>query len=396
MEDCRVYPQLRLLISSPGINQPLYDGPGFDWHGKLPPVQFVVDDWPWESLGYSLIDSVGTIERTKRKHERQIDQVLTTRKNPPMGYDRTSTGGPKIENFDIFAQNIRMGLDGEPRKTLQSLLPEEVRVEEIDFKWEELLKSMEEQQLGINDLGNLINAKLNLSSDSFDKALESIGPIAKGIASNMEASNAKIAYMLKFMIPQWMDTKRIIEYVGPDNISPEMYDFDPDSIVPSHLSDELIGLVLPYEELPDGTRVPKGSHYDRLARARVFAGNLRLISVPSTLLKITAMQEQIKYMSLKGRGAPISWHTVMKKLGVENYGEIAGSTEFEKWENEEKAMLLLKAEAMKLSAALGIDAPPAPSGKQHAGGRPPSDQKPGRQVMKDKNSGAPRPVTKTS
>ena len=400
VEDCRVYPQLRLLISSPGINQPLYDGPGFDWHGKLPAVQFVVDDWPWEGLGNSLVDSVSTIERTKRKHERAMDQVLTAVKDPTLGYDRSQTGGPKMENLDIFQKSARLGVDGEPSKIVQSIIPESVRVEEVDFKWQELLKTMEEQQLGINDLGNLINMKLNLSSDGFDKALESVGPIAKGIAGNMEASNAKVAYMLKFMIPQWMDTKRIIEYVGPDNVTPEMYDFDPDSLVPSHMDDEFVAGILPFENIGqdnEGHPInrPKASQYDRLARARRFASNLRLISIPSTLIKITQLQEQTKFMALKGRGAPISWHTVMKKLGVENFGEIPGDTEFQKWINEEKTMLLLKAQAMQLGAALGIEAPGKPSGQQHGGGRPPSDQKNPKTVMKDKNTN-PRPVTKTS
>jgi hypothetical protein len=394
--DCRVYPQLRLLISTPGIPQPMYDGPGFDWHGKLPPVQFIVDDWPWETGGGSLIDAVGTIERTKRKQERQIDQVLTTKKDPPMGYDRGQTGGPKIENFDIFARNVRLGVDGEPSKILQSILPEEIRVEETDKWFVEYLKQMEEQQLGINDLGNLINMKINMSSDSFDKALESVGPIAKGIAANMEASNAKVAYMLKFMICQWMDAGRIIEYVGPDNVSPEIFDFDPSSLVPSHLADEYLpGGVLPFEEI-EGVKVARASAYDKLTRAKVFARNLRLISIPSTLLKITAMQEQIKVQAAYTRGFPLPPDYVADKLGFSNWGTIPGDTLMEKWQNWEQIKLMLAAKAQMLAQKLGLNTAPQQTGKQHGGGRPPSDQKPGRQEMKDKNSGAPRPITRTS
>jgi hypothetical protein len=36
-EDCAVYPQLRLIISNPGMSVPLYDGTAFDWHGEMPP-----------------------------------------------------------------------------------------------------------------------------------------------------------------------------------------------------------------------------------------------------------------------------------------------------------------------------------------------------------------------
>src|SRR5208282_6023685 len=210
MEDCRVYPQLRLMITSPGMQTPMYDGPAYDWHGEMPFVQYDVDDWAWESIGRSLIQDVGPLELTKRKLERKMDQVITTTLNPPMGYNRGEAGGPKIENFDIFEEDVRYGVDGEPKKTLQSLLPEEVRVTKEHFDFLKYLMESRKEQLGINDLGNLANLKMNISGENIDKALEPIGPIAKGIAAGMEAANAKIAYMLKFMIPQWLDTKRII------------------------------------------------------------------------------------------------------------------------------------------------------------------------------------------
>jgi len=395
-EDCRVYPQLRLLITTPSINTPMYDGPAFDWHGQMPPVQYTVDDWPWQSIGGSLIDNVGTIEQTKRKHERQMDQVITTKLNPPLGYDRTSTGGSKVEHFDIFEQNVRAGMDGKPKDVLQSVLPDEVRVEEVDFKWVDYLKGQEEQQLGINDLGALVNMKLNVSSDSFDKALEAIGPIAKGIAATMEAGNAKVAYQLKFLIPQYMTAERIIGYIGPDNITPEVLDFDPESLVPSHLADEMLpGGHLPFDTI-EGMNIRRPSMYSRLERAKVFTRNLRLISVPSTLLKITQLQEQTKILSLYTRGFPIPPNYVADKLGLEKWGDIPGDTLLEQWVNWRKIEITLLAQSKQLAAALGLGDPGQPSGKQHAGGRPPSDKAPPKNVMKDKSGGAPRPVTKTS
>jgi hypothetical protein len=390
-EDCLVYPQLRLMISSRDIDEPIYDGPAFDWHGEMPPVQYVVDDLPWEPLGNSLIDSVGSIEDTKRKHERLMDQAQTARLDPTMAYDRTATGGPKIENLDIFERSARIGLDGEPRDILQSIIPDSVTVGETNYKWWDLLDKMETSQLGINDMSGLEDLKFNLGGDGFDKALATVGPIAKAIAGNVETGNAKVAHMMKFMIPQWMDTKRIVQYVGPDNIPSGIFDYDPSSLIPSHGLDE--GWVNTDGEwkAPEAT-----SQYPQLQRAKRFAENIRLISVPSTLLKITQQEEQIKYMSLYGRGAPISFHTVAKKLNIENYGEIEGTTEFEKWINEQKAMILLKGDAAKLAEQVGLDGPPPVQGKQHAGGRPPTDQKPGKLKMKDKNSGAPRPIISTS
>jgi len=401
VQDCRVYPQLRLIITANGINRPMYDGPAFDWHGKMPAVQYVVDDWPWESMGLSLVDTVRSIEATKRKHERLVDQVLSARLNPPMGYNRDETGGPKIEQFDLFEPNVRMGVNGEPRKTFQSVLPEEVIVTEANMLFLDRLGQQEEQQLGINDISSIMNLRLNVGSDGFDKILESIGPIAKGIAASLEASNAKIAYMLKFMELQWITAKMTVELLGPDNLTPEIFDFDPESLVPSHLEDEYVNGFLPsttlegvYHENGEPKEIPTPSQYDKLTRAKIFAKNLRLISVPSTLLKITQMQEQLKYLQLYRDGFPISPHTVAKKLSIENFGDIPGDTEFEKWVNWQKLKLLLMAEAQQFGAELGLmpdgtPQQPAQPGR-HPGGRPPSGHAAPKIVQKDKNTAAPR------
>lgn len=409
IQDCRVYPNLRLIITSPGVKMPMYDGPAFDWHGKMPAVPYTVDDWPWEALGLSLVESVGTIEQTKRKHERGMDQVIAARMDPPMGYDRTSTGGPKVENFDIFEPNVRMGGDGVPKQTFQSLLPDEVQITDTNYKFLQYLKDTEEQQLGINDFGNLMDAKMNLSPDSFDKALESVGPIAKGIASSMEAGNAKTADIVKVLIPQYMDVARIIQYIGPDKITPEIMDFDPKNLVPSHLIDEYENGQLPFDVV-EGIVVARASSYDQMVRARIFAKNLRLISVPSTLLKITQAQEQLKYLQLYRNDFPISPHTVAKKLGIENFGEIPGDTEFEKWVNWKKIQIALMAQERQFAAELGLGGPDsgaspnssgpppegggtsAPPGQSdvHPGGRPPSGKQKPRIVQKGKHDGNPR------
>lgn len=403
--DCRIYPQLRLMITSPGIPVPMYDGPAFDWHGKMPPVQYDVDDWAWEPIGRSLVSDVGSIEVTKRRLERRMDQVIRTTLNPPMGYNRGETGGPTIENFDIFKQDQRLGVDGEPKKVLQSLLPDEVRAEEVHFKFLDILQKMREMQLGIQDLGNLANLKFNVSGETMDKALEEIGPIAKGIAAGMEAANAKVAYQLKTMIIQWYDTKRIIEIIGPDNITQEVFDFDPSSVVPSHMPEEYVPmtegnstLFKPPENVStDGkTRTEIPSLWSKIDRAKRFASNLRLISVPSTLLKITQRDEQQKLILLKKQGAPIPWSFIMPKLGIENFGESKGNTVFEQWMYEELEILKVKAAAAQLAASLGLGGGEGGPGQGRGGGRPNSMKAPPKTATKGNAGGEPRVIQKTS
>lgn len=387
LKDCRVYPNLRLLISSTGIPRPIYDGPAFDWDPKIPIIQYTVDDWAWEPLGRSMVGDVAAIETTKRKVERKVDAVITVSLNPPMGYNMGETGGPKIEHFDIFEEDVRLGVDGEPGKVLQSVLPQEVKVQNDHFTFLKYLSDAMKEQLGLVDLGNLANLKMNIANDTADKMLESIGPLAKGIAARIEKSNKAVGNRMKYLIPQWFDTSRIMEWVGPDNIAREVFDFNPNSLVPSHLPDEyLVAGKVPENE----------SKYDALTRARWFVKQIRLISVPSTLLKITQMQEQLKYLQLKRGQAPISWLTVFTKMDIPN-----PEKEIEKSFQEDaklaKFKVMAQIEVMQMLREMGIDPSAIGGGDQDQGkqgggqkGRPPSGKKPPRIKQKGTAGGEPR------
>lgn len=394
-QDCRVYPNLRLIITSTGMGKPMYDGPAFDWDPRMPIIQYTVDDWAWEPLGRSIVGDVASIEQTIRKHERLMDQGLAAGMNPPMGYNHTETGGPKVEHFDIFEPDVRLGVDGEPGKTFQSILPD-IRPDEKNFKFVENLRAVQGKQLGLEDLGNLgANLKLQIASDTADKMLESIGPVGKGIAARVEKANKSVGQRVKYLILQWFDTQRVMEYVGPEKMAPEVFDYKPDQLVPSHLPDEMVGSGFPETQ----------SQYTQLERARWFVKQIRLISVPSTLLKVTQMQQQLFLVQLKKLGAPISWLTIMKAADVPNpEQEIEESGK--ETEQLEKMKVLARVDIAMFLKKLGID--PAQlgggdgggkgggDGKPHAGGRPSSGQKAPRVKQKGSKGGEPRSVVSES
>lgn len=388
--DCRVYPNLRLIITSTGMGKPMYDGPAFDWDPRMPIIQYTVDDWAWEPLGRSIVGDVASIEQTIRKHERLMDQVLAAQMNPPMGYNHTETGGPKIEHFDIFEPNVRLGVDGKPKETFQSILPDEVRVGTEQFNYLKYLNDKEGKQLGLEDLGNLgANMKLQIASDTADKMLESIGPVGKGIAARVEKANKSVGQRMKYLILQWFDTQRIMEYVGPESMAPETFDYKPNELVPSHLPDEMDSGQFPEKE----------SQYSALERARWFVKQIRLVSVPSTLLKVTQMQQQLLLLQLKKGQAPISWLTVFKAMDIPN-AEAEIEASFQEQEKLEKMKLLAQIDLMQTMKKLGID-PQAlqgggGDGKPHAGGRPPSNSKAPKVKSKGAKGGDPRSTVTTS
>ena len=103
----------------------------------------------------------------------------------------------------------------------------------------------------------------------------------------------------------------------------------------------------------------------------------------------------MKWMSLKFKGAPISWSTIMKKLGMDNYGDVPGATEREKWKAEMVEELEFKAKIAMAMQQMGM-APEEGKGQGKGGGRPSSGKKPMQQKMKGAKGGEPRVVNSES
>lgn len=385
LADCRMYPQLRLVITTPSCPVPLYDDTAFDWHGEMPVAQYDVNDWAWSALGYSAVQQVSGLERARRDRISDINTVLAVRKDPPMGHD-VSTGvvRTQMEKLDLLhAQGIRIGGKGDPTKWIKSVLPESVDVDEKDFKGVELLSGSIKAALGLTDLSSMKELKGNMSDQSFDKFLENLGPMAKGIAVNMWIANSKIAQMLKYNIAQYLSVDDLMAMVGPEGVGLETFDNDPNSLVPSHLPGEST----------DGA-----SRHTKQQRAKWFCEKLRVVNTPAQLLNVTHQQERMLYMYMLQQKVPISLESVMEKLGIQDYAVL-----HEKWREENLDEEVWKLEAQKTvllkQKELGLEPPPQPqggAGQGHGGGRKPTGAKPHHTEQKGAHGGQVRVVNSTS
>jgi hypothetical protein len=364
-EDCYLYPNLRLIISQQGMDIPLYDGPAFSWHGMFPLARFAADEWAWEQ-GYSLARDIFSVEETRQKFERGIDQTSKARFDPSMMYDSTSGLNRKtMESFDPYAERERLGIEGEiSEKTLRTVLPADLlNVPGWAWQWSKYLDDAEDYMLGKNAMQNLAKAKLSSASgDAVENAMEMDGPVVKDISVSMEPSMQDLMEMVKFEILQNYSTGRIMQYVGPDGVSLNTFDFDPGALTPSHLVGE------------DPTVT---SAYTRMERGKRFAENLRLTIAPNSLHGVPQMTQKLLYQQLQRSGFMISSETVAKAMDIPNFGVIEGATEVEKWQNEQKMKLEFAAQMKMLEGSLvpqGASAPPVPA--NHAKpGRPPSGHK---------------------
>lgn len=375
-EDCMIYPRRRLMITSRGMNKPIYDGPGKDWHGMTPLAEYCADDWPWEPSGYSLVKDIYSMERSRQIAERGVDQTVRARLDPSMGYDRQQGLNDQTAlTIDPYQERGRVGVDGEVRKVIDTLLPQWLLEIPAEIPaWIKYLKDSEDGQLGLNEIQNLAEFKANINSDSaLDKATSIVGPLVKDIGAGMEDSTSVIWEMMKYMIPQYYTAKRLISYVGVDGITPETFDYDPAKLFPSHGPDE-------FANMPKEMVIANKSKYDDATRGRLFAQNVKVLTVPHTMLDITQSAEQLKWITLYRGGFPFAPHDVAKKLNIEGYGEIEGDTYWQRYLNYKEMEIEQQARLAALAQSLlppGAQPPGGggtgpKGGAKTTGGRPPS------------------------
>ena len=357
IDDCRLYPNKRLIITGSGVNEPMVDGPAWDWHGMYPP-RFFADDWAWESMGFSLIRDVLDLERTRQFTERAIDMKIKAQMDPAMLYDQDKIPPATAENLDPWEMRKRLGVDGDVDKALQTVIPMEMlKVGDDPFKWLEYVEHGQDEALGVDQMDALAKTKANIGSEDASDLLKMAGPIVRDISAAMESPTADVLEMVKYQILQFLSTNRVMSYVGPDGITPETFDFDPNSIVPSHMP---------------GEDTEKASQFSRMERAKNFARNLRLQIVPGGLHGLPQTQQKLLLLQGQRAGSPIPNRIIFEKVyGLSNYEGLRDEWRADKeWELEMAAKMKIEGASLIPGGMAGA---PPPGSK---GGRPPSGKKP--------------------
>jgi hypothetical protein len=380
-EDCYLYPHMRLIICSDGLEVPLYDGPNFDWSGMMP-ARYAADDWPWERISYSLIRDIYEIERSRQHLERSLDQMVRHRGDPSIGYDRTRVATKEAEAFDPWKERGRLGFEGEAdEKAWRMLIPSEmINAPEWMFNLLRHYEESEDYMLGINQIGAMAKAKMGVGGDGIEKMLELAGPLVKDISRSMEPPTREIMITSMWNIFQWYGTRRLMNYVGPDGVTAVSFDFDPEKLYPSHAP---------------GEDTSGASAFTARERAKAFAEQLHLSITPNSLHAVTQTAQKMLYLQLWRGGFPISPETVAKALDIPNFEQ-----EKQNWFAWKKTEIEMQAAAKVLAGSLEPQgAPPAgPAGGKPGGakpGRPPSGKRPATAVTKGSAEG-PRGVIKES
>lgn len=367
IDDCRLYPLRRLIIWTDDVV--IYDGTSKWWHGLVPIVQFRMDDWPWEFLGFSLVRDNAPIQDTIINLLRVIVDNANARMNPPVGYS------PNIDKalatrLDPRQPGQRIQLDENMGESFKPLY--DPRYYDIPPWIPQLLESLTstmDYQMGVADMMAFAKAKQQApGGDTLEKMLEAAGPLIKDIASNVESSYERLIYMTMCLMFQFYTTPRKIQLVGEDQITPEEYDYDPNNMIPSHLP---------------GEDTSKPTMYSLLERAKHYMRQFWFWVEPGSLLNITGMTRQLMLIQASKAGVlPIDWWTIAESMGLSFAPEPDGT----------KNMLERFLAQSRLQAGIAAEAQGAinsANGGQPAGGqngRPPSFQAEPKMVQKTDGS----------
>lgn len=370
--DCRLYPMRRLIISSQDCI--MYDDTAFDWHGLVPVIPFSFDEWAWGD-SFGLVHDGYELQKAMTAIERGSMDKVKARLDIPLAYDINQITKKEAEQFDPMQPRARAGFDGMAGDMpFKEVVPKEVyEVASQDLAMHKLLSDAQKRCFALNDLMQLAQARaLGSGSDNIEQILGNVGPIIEDMSRGMEPSMSAWGNIEKYLVLQYFDTPRVMQYVGIDGVPEGSFDYHPNSLVPSHVAGE------------DPDKIAESS-YSRIERAKMFADNLLFTVTPHSIHELTQMTQKLGLIQLKKAGVKISSETLAEAWNVPNYGHTEGSTEVEKFRAEQEDDLLFAARMKQVAEGIpGLLPPPgaAALGKNPEG-RPSSNNKPPHLSQKD-------------
>ena len=346
--DARLYPYRRLIISSDEVI--MYDGPAFDWHGELPLIPFCLDDWAWEAIGFSIMRDGYQVQQAINEIDRGTMDKVRAGLDMALAYDINSVTRNEANTFDPMQPRARVGFDGSlVDQPFKQVVPDSVlRLDPEAAAFRTTLVDTMDYQMAINSIQALAKARaLGGSADNLEKLMEADGPIVRDISRNVERGLARAGNQTKYIILQYYTSQRVMQYVGSNGITQETFDYDPNSLVPSHLPDEMIQMKKSrrrnkdtdeMEEYYEPGMPAEPSMYSKGQRARAFADNLRFFILPHSAHEITQMSYKLGLIQLRKAGIQIDSQTIAEAWDFDLGANFEGTSPYERFFEEQEDM----------------------------------------------------------
>jgi hypothetical protein len=355
-EDCLLYPHRRLVIwTNQGI---LRDGPHYDIHGMCPAVPFYFDKWAWENLGFSLVRDTANIHQAATNLLRDIQDSVKAKLRPLIIYNENLISSNLAKRIDPRVQGMMVPANTDMGKAFElGIPPQYYEVPQTIYDHIKYLYTSAKNIIGLNDLTALAKSKQVPNTDTIEKFVEMAGPLVQDMARMSESSMTLVADIWKGLAIQYYSTRDRMQKLGDDGAVEEDVDYEPGSMIPSHL----------YGENPNYP-----SAYSRQQRTKHAIEGISTVTAPLSAHQITNVSRRMSLLLLQKAGLPLDWWTIAKAFEIDNFGPEPEGTKnvMERW----LAQQHIQRELMQEMQA-------GQPGQQP--GRPNSNQKPPQAASKD-------------
>ncbi len=399
--DARLYPRGRLIVAT--MDCVCEDGPNPYWHGMFPLVRFTLEPLPWSLLGASIIGDLIPLQNALNESLRGLEDGMAQWIRRGVVADRQSISKTTLDAIDTRKAGLRAYLNNNAAgQGFQIVDGPTFPAWYMDFI--QFLQNEMDTVSGTRGLRELAQLKQMPSADTMQKYMEALSPVLRTRARVLEIALGELAELLKVGFFQYYDQKRRYEIVGPDGVTVEDFDYDPNTMVPA-------GNVNPDTGLPDEPRDVRAQKHHRNFKFNVAPNSFLNVSHSEQKLLILQMfRNNImdpwtlwQAMDLPNVGSPPAERLEERIIAARQMGLLQGPTP----ELVQLQIELQKAQLMaQLQQIQGMVPPGGPGGAPPPGGgptkppskpegRPPSGQE--APVMEQRNDQeGPRTIVKES
>lgn len=303
-----LFPFKRLVVWT--TRTVLYDGPSPFWHGMFPVVKLTLNPWPKVWLGKAPLWDLLPLNASMNGLLRVVDDHAAQVAQPGVIADR-NVSRTELNKFNSRSPGyqIRTNLSSGKGITIVDPPP----LDQSLWQHIQWIETTMKYMAGTADVSQFSALNQLPSDDTIETMMKAMTPGIRLRSRILEGVMVQLARMFLFNIAEFDTiTKRMARF-GPDAMTAEDFDYDPNTFVP--------------DSVPDGTPGDIGSTMDallsdnplpRYERARLLFESFSFNFKPGSLLNSAAQQDLMEDFLLAKMGY-LSVFTLMERMGRMNF-----------------------------------------------------------------------------
>lgn len=301
-----LYPFKRMIVWGGGAL--LYDGTSPYWHAKYPVIKLTLNPWPKAWLGKAPLWDIMGLNVSLNGLLRVIDDHAAQVAQPAVIADR-NVARSELDKFNSRAPGAKIKTNMASGKGITVVPPPPLD----QSLWQHVnwIETMIQKLSGTADASQLSSLAQIPSNDTIDTLMKAMTPANRLRSRILEGFMKELAEMYLYCIAEFDTLPERVARLGPDAITTEDFDYDPNTFIPDDTPDGAPGDIASTQDaLAQGPR----PRYDR---ARLMLKAFTYNYKPSSLLNSAAQQERMEYLLLSKMGY-MDFFSLMEAMGIMN------------------------------------------------------------------------------